>query len=63
MGITPIINANTVNGSRSLIVEQKLEEFPVSTSFPAGHIIWSPSMPNWNPWHATNIDEKPLAFV
>lgn len=63
IGITPVLDADTTNGSRSLIVDQKLDEFSVSTSFSPGNIIWSPSLPNWNPWRATNIDEKPLAFV
>lgn len=48
---------------KSLICDKKLDEFPVSEARSGGNISWSPSVPNWNPWRASNIDEKPLAFV
>lgn len=48
---------------KSLICDKKMEEFPISESRAGGNISWSPSLPNWNPWRAANIDEKPLAFV
>lgn len=63
VGIIPITDADITNGPKSIIVDQKIDEFPASISFPPGSIAWSPSLPNWNPWRAANIDEKPLAFV
>jgi hypothetical protein len=45
----------------SLLVDQKLVEFPPSSVSTTGSIQWAPPQPNWNCWRAANIDEQPLA--
>ncbi|VDK61767.1 unnamed protein product, partial [Anisakis simplex] len=47
----------------SLIIQQKLDQFDVSDPTFGGTISWAPSVQNWNPWKALNIDEAPLAFM
>ena len=46
----------------SLLNSQILERFTPSERRTISSIIqWVPSIPNWNPWIASNIDEGPLA--
>ncbi|CAF0906923.1 unnamed protein product, partial [Didymodactylos carnosus] len=45
----------------SLITNQILERFPPSDRREAAIIQWTPALPNWHPWTASNIDEGPLA--
>ncbi|MFH4981464.1 hypothetical protein AB6A40_008173 [Gnathostoma spinigerum] len=47
----------------SLLVSQKLDNFPSNESQMSGTIPWCPPIQNWNPWRAANIDEAPLAFM
>ena len=46
----------------SLINPLVLDRFPTSEKIDYLSIIqWVPSMPNWNPWIGSNIDQGPLA--
>lgn len=48
-GITPCSDFQTATkeNPRSLLIDQKLDQFPNSDPFPAGIISWSPPMQNW----------------
>lgn len=55
-GIKPIddqniINAATADNPISLLVDQKMDEFPTSEPAPTNSsIVWTPPTQNWNAW-------------
>ncbi|CAD6198421.1 unnamed protein product [Caenorhabditis auriculariae] len=61
----PLISEETATPEApvSIIVDQKLHNFPESTISAPSNVSWAPPMQNWNPWRAANIDEPPLAFM
>ncbi|PAV87698.1 hypothetical protein WR25_03737 [Diploscapter pachys] len=65
-GVNPkAVNKEAVDAAtpQPLLLDLKLDTFPDSNTIPASNIAWAPSMQNWNPWRAVNIDEPPLAFM
>ncbi|KAI1716587.1 double-stranded RNA binding motif domain-containing protein [Ditylenchus destructor] len=66
-GVEPVgdLASASANTPRSLIIDQKLEDFPLSEVHASSNVIsWAPAgLDNWNAWRSMNIDEKPLAFM
>ncbi|VDN04364.1 unnamed protein product [Thelazia callipaeda] len=47
----------------SLLITQKLNHFETSDLVSESCVLWSPALPNWNPWKSVSIDETPLASM
>ncbi|KAI1724175.1 double-stranded RNA binding motif domain-containing protein [Ditylenchus destructor] len=66
-GVEPVGDLSSASASspRSLIIDQKLEDFPLSEVHTSANVIsWAPAgLDNWNAWRSMNIDEEPLAFM